>query len=241
MEGSEIEKKIDSILEGLLSAKSYSLTDKQGYVRKTDTHHYSINRSQVVSMGLPDSNFEVLLAGYISILEVEEYWKDLYHLTMPKLDGEVNENFMPPTLRITPDLTHLKDDSPKVFLNTNWLRFEDSGPGWIELKDVLGSIVDLFVDYSDTNSPTISQLDEDVNSKIELDALDGYQIHKQGFIYRRIILAKLNQNPLFEKICEYHRKAFPKYIALSIKPGQEHLKNIPVIFEKVVERLNNTP
>ncbi len=56
-------------------------------------------------------------------------------------------------------------------------------------------------------------------------------------LFRRVIIAKLVGNPLFEEICDKEKSFFTDYIELSKEKGYEHYKNIPIVFEKVYDRL----
>ncbi|MGB4959194.1 MAG: hypothetical protein WBO36_06950 [Saprospiraceae bacterium] len=85
----------------------------------------------------------------------------------------------------------------------------------------------------------IKFLDSTINDKVEMiDGTDSdFFLNVHGLIFRRIILAKLSSNPLYNDICDYHISKMPSIIEMSEKYQMPHLKKYPEVLESVIERL----
>ena len=238
-----LELRLDESLNKLLIANGFSKKQQGGYFALFAGNIVTISRSQIRTLGVFNNRFEYTIGGNCSILEIENIWKDLRPLVNPKLDDKVMQSYIEKQVPLTYSIGYDKDIVKEKYSNcvqsSGWLSFEITDHGLVTFKEVLTYIVEELLIPSLKNQPSIAQLDKNVNSRIELDKLDSYSINKEGFIYRRIILAKLNNNELFEDICNYHRQGFDEYIDLSKRKGYEYFKNIPVVFEKVYKRLKN--
>ncbi|MCH2232190.1 MAG: hypothetical protein MK078_18015 [Crocinitomicaceae bacterium] len=220
----------------------YTLDQKIGSTNFTENGHhiFKFSLSQIITTGVQKNRFEINILGSCSIKNVETFWIEYKPLVSPKmLVKDLSENeplHYPATYNFSYSLERVLDKFPSN-VNGKWLSFEISESGIAEFKEVANFIIEN--DYTDQikNPLSIEKLDSDVNSTIEIGKLENYLIHKDGFIYRRMIIAKLNKNQLFDEICDYHRSAFPQYLEIAKQPGNEFLKNIPEVFEKVYAKL----
>ncbi|AWH74570.1 hypothetical protein DCS32_10505 [Dokdonia sp. Dokd-P16] len=211
-----------------------------GFKKITDKHIFSITSAQLRTQGIYDNQFEYSIGGNCTILEIENVWQDLYYLTRPESEftNQLKE-VVPFTYNVDYKKEELKEMFPNNVRDTGWLYFKITKEGIANFEKVITHIIQELLIPQLSYPISIAELDKNVNSQIELKKLDSYLISKNGFIYRRIILAKLNNNPLFEQICNFQRLGFKQYEEISNQKGYEHFKNIPNIFEKVYERLNN--
>lgn len=77
-----------------------------------------------------------------------------------------------------------------------------------------------------------SELDSPQNVN-EIFNVDG------GFMFKRMIFAKITGNFIYEDICNLYKSRFNKIDEIAKTPGKEYFLNYPMVFEKVYERLKN--
>jgi len=219
-----------------------------GYTKKTGNDIYSLNHAQIVTQGVMDNKFEFSPAANCTIMQVEDFWHDLYPLTIQMPDEkhytkEYIENFKklyPPTYRVEKNNNEIKRLFPENIRDTGWLCFDISDEGFEQFKKVMRYIINEQLIPELNKYHSIEILDKIVNHKVILSDEDRRIINKfQGLPFRRIIIAKFNNNPLFEEICDYTRSYFPQILELSKRPGKEYFKNYPYVFEEVYKRLKN--
>ncbi|MCD4668611.1 MAG: hypothetical protein K8R44_08540, partial [Sulfurimonas sp.] len=199
----------------------------------------TISSSQIVTQGVPNNRFEVGILASSTIQKIENIWKDLYLLILPTLESNDLKDVTPTTYSLKYDKKVVSKRFPDNVRDTGWLHFTISDDGLAKYQEVIEFLIEKQLLPEIKKYRSISVLDRLVNTKVELEEDYDSILRETGFPFRRIILAKLNNNPLFEEICNYHRKAFPEYIEISKEKGYEYFKNIPIVFEKVYERLQN--
>ncbi|MDO6491804.1 MULTISPECIES: hypothetical protein [unclassified Cellulophaga] len=211
--------------------------------KKSDEYIDSLSLSQVVTMGVYDNQFEITLNASCSVLEIENIWNDFKGLVNPVLEDKNYQKFfekkIPPTYSVSYDKLKIKDRFPNNTKETGWLSFDISKTGIEQFKKVIEFIIEkeLLPKLEDYRS--LESLDKQLNSSIELGYLDSYNVNSNGILFRRVIIAKLVGNPLFEEICDKEKSFFTDYIELSKEKGYEHYKNIPIVFEEVYNRLKS--
>lgn len=239
MNRKELEIATDNVFKKVCNSFGFFKVNGIGGFKKiTDSHIFSITSAQLRTQGIYNNQFEYSIGGNCTIIEVENIWKDLYFLTRPESEftNQLKET-IPPTYNVSFSKEKLKEAFPKNVRDTGWLYFEITKEGIANFEKVITHIIQELLIPQLTNPISIVELDENVNSQIDLKKLDHYLISKNGFIYRRIILAKLNNNALFEEICNFQRVGFEQYEEISTQKGYEYFKNIPIVFEKVYDRL----
>lgn len=209
-------------------------------IRKNNKFIHSLSLSQTVTHGVSNNQFEVTLSGNCTILEIENIWKDLYYLTKGESEfTEWNKKYTPPTYSVYFDKKQIQEKFPQNVKETGWLTFEISDNGIEEFKEVIKYIIEQDLIPKLENVRSLQILDNQLNSSIELDNFEQYNINDNGVLLRRIIIARLTNNPLYEEICKHERSFFPDYIEASKEIGYEYFKNIPIVFEEVYNRLKS--
>jgi len=219
-----------------------------GYKKKVKNDVYTLSHSQIITQGIMDNKFEIIPDASCTIMKVEGLWHDLYPLTillpkensMPKEDIEKFKKLYPSTYSVEYDREIVRSKFPDNIRKTGWLCFDISEQGFEQFKTVLRYIFaeQLIPELNKYHS--IDVLDRMINNKIIATEEDKKIINEhQGLPFRRLILAKLNSNPLFEDIYEYTKSYMPKIVELSKKPGMEYFKNYPFVLEEVYNRLKN--
>jgi len=241
-------KKIEFFIKDILSEFGFYKPDFGGGYEKKEVDIYNIGHSQIVTQGIMDNKFEISFGGNCTIMKVEDLWHDLYPLTIQMPDEkhytkEYIEKFKklyPATYSVQYDKEKIRDVFPENIRDTGWLCFDISDKGFEQFKKVLRYIISELLIPELEKFHSIELLDKMINSKIEITENDKHIVNSfQGFIFRRIIIAKFNNNPLFEEICDYTRSYFPQILELSKRPGKEYFKNYPFVFEEVYKRLKN--
>ncbi|MCB9222715.1 MAG: hypothetical protein H6582_00955 [Crocinitomicaceae bacterium] len=149
--------------------------------------------------------------------QTEELWEDL----KPKV---TNRNHFAPL-----------EPTFGVQLNIGWHEFDYSISGADDYLNFFEISIDPVFEKAKALS-SVESLDREINSQVELkDNFNGYKINTEGLIFRRLVLAKLNDNPLYDKICEHTKSFFPEYIAASKQ--YPFLANIPTAYEVLCDRL----
>ncbi|HLO56845.1 MAG TPA: hypothetical protein VK169_21290 [Saprospiraceae bacterium] len=125
--------------------------------------------------------------------------------------------------------------------NKNFFNFPISEIGFNQVKEKYTRIYhDLFLPKL-KETLDIKFLDSTVNDKIEYlgGSSDDYFLALHGMLFRRMILAKLNGNPLYEDICEWNRGICAKLDLIPEENRNVFQKNFRKVFEIVYERLKN--
>ena len=221
-----------------------------GYKKKIENDIYSLSHSQIITQGVMDNKFEFIPSADCTMMQVEGLWHDLYPLTisvpkedsMPKGDIEKFKKLYPATYSVEYDREILRNNYPNNIRETGWLCFDISEQGFEQFKTVLRYIFTEQLIPKLDKYHSIDILDKMINSKVIISNEDKRIINKhQGLSFRRMILAKLNDNPLFEEISQYYLSNLSQFIVFSKRPGMEHFKNYPYVFEEVYNRLKNLP
>lgn len=131
--------------------------------------------------------------------------------------------------------------SQNKFFRGSLLSFDISETGFQSIKDEYTWIYhDLFLPKL-KETLDIKFLDSTINDKVEMkEGTDSdFFLNVHGIIFRRIILAKLSGNPLYNDICEYHRNKMPEIVEMAETYNMPHLKKYPLVLDTVIERLKN--
>lgn len=220
-----------------------------GYSKKTGNDIYWLNHAQIVTQGVMGNKFEFSPIAKCTIMQVEGLWHDLYPLTilmpdensMSKEDIEKFKKLYPTTYGVQYDKEKVRVKFPKNIRNTGWLYFDISDKGFEQFKKVLRFIISELLISELEKYHSIELLDKMINSKIEITENDTHIVNShQGFFFRRMVIAKLNKNPLYEDICKYMRHTMPQLLELSKRPGMEYFQNYPYVFEEVYSRLERS-
>ncbi len=221
-----------------------------GYSKKTGNDIYWLNHAQIVTQGVMDNKFEFSPSAKCTIMQVEGLWHDLYPLTisipnettMSKEDIEKFKQLYPSTYGVQYNKEKVKAKYPENIRETGWLCFDISDTGFERFKEVLRYIISELLIPELDKYHSIDILDKMINSKVIISNEDKRIINKhQGLSFRRMILAKLNNNPLFEEISQYYLSNVSQFIEFSKRPGMEYFKNYPYVFEEVYNRLKSIP
>lgn len=119
------------------------------------------------------------------------------------------------------------------------LRFEISEKGLAEIPEAIEFVMnkifeklDIFLDIKNVDKLINSELDP-LPENNEIFWRDG------GFMFKRMILAKLTGNNIYQEVCDFYKSRFIKILEISKTPGKEYFSNYPIVFEKVYEKLKN--
>lgn len=84
-------------------------------------------------------------------------------------------------------------------------------------------------------------LDSTINNKVEYlgGNTSDYFLSGLGILFRRMILAKLTNNPLYEHICEFNASIVTRINAIPEGSRDDYQKNFPNVFDIVYERLKD--
>jgi hypothetical protein len=187
-------------------------------------------------------HFKVSLNASVRIIEVEKYWDDMSSLLgfginpeveykndgLKFLDGQ--ETYIMGPLSCFNSIDELHEALPM---------FKISKEGFENLENTFR----LF--YYEKFIPKLKEtldlkfLDSTINSKVEY--LGGnssdYFLNIVAILLRRMVLAKLTNNPLYEEICEFNRGIVKKLNNIPLENRNNYQKNFPEVFEKVYNRL----
>jgi hypothetical protein len=220
-----------SSLDGGIGGTNYKASEK--YVE-------SVSTSQINMTGVKKSEFEISIGASCAVLEIENLWRDQRYLVSPKLLNEEHqilfESQVPYTYSINYDSNAVKMKFPNNVSETGWLHFEISQKGLSQFSEVVKFILEEQFMPELNQYKDLCVLDKLVNGAIEPTHFKCV-VNEEGIIYRRIILANLANNPNYAAICDRERSFFSEYIAVSKEKGYEHYGNIPLVFDKVQERL----
>lgn len=217
-----------------------------GFKKKAENDIYTLSHAQIVTQGVMDNKFEFSPSAKCTIMQVEGLWHDLYPLTilmpnensMSKDSIEKFKKLYPTTYGVQYDNEKVRAKFPENITDTGWLCFEISDIGFEQFKKVLRFIISELLIPELEKYHSIELLDKMLNSKIEITENETHIINShQGFFFRRMVIARLNKNPLYEDICKYMRDTMPQLLDLSKRPGMEYFKNYPYVFEEVYSRL----
>lgn len=119
------------------------------------------------------------------------------------------------------------------------LRFEISEQGLTEVPEAIEFVMEkIFKKLNELKN--IKKLDELENNMLEPPVAENPIFWVDGgFMFKRMILAKLNGNKLYEDICNLYKNRLMKATELAKTPGKEYFLNYPIVFEKIYERLKN--
>jgi hypothetical protein len=235
---SRIQKKVMNILSDILREYNFVEIDESViYSLKSWGYDY-ISSGITKYFELPYFHVHLSMTKRISV--IEQFWEeyaDEIHLSymgkhkIPSLSVSIQYAYP----NIVNEPFYNADDSRGIF------KFNNDKSGYQEFEEVAKYLIIKKLIPKSVELNDLKVLDNMINYKIELDEKprDSYIFIFQGLIFRRIILAKLVGNPLYEDICNYHRKSIPNWLEASKHRGYEYYKNYPVVLEKVIENLKN--
>tara|TARA_B100000809_G_scaffold5758_1_gene5858 strand:- start:1770 stop:2354 length:585 start_codon:yes stop_codon:yes gene_type:complete len=131
---------------------------------------FSINRVQLRTQGIYENQFEFSIGGNVTILEIENLWKDLYYQTRPKSEfTELLKEVIPTTYSIKYDIAKISNKFPENVKQTGWLNFDISDKGLKKFKEIITYVISHLLLPEFKNLKRINELDIDVNGTVELD------------------------------------------------------------------------
>ncbi len=226
--------KIVELVNNIIKEVAIELGFSDSYQRRNLNFGFDQITSSQIGVRQLDGSFRVVLSLTRRIDQIENLWEDFGDKI--NVQNHDNVTFNLTALQCYPELIN----EPYCHEGTGWLKFRANSAGYKEFKEVAKLLYKEKVIPKAEEYLDLRRLDAEINSKIEIEEdLTNYIFSANGLIFRRIGLAKKSKNPLFERICEYHRSFFEEYIELSQAPGLEYFKNIPTVFENVYERLVN--
>ncbi|MEA5457620.1 hypothetical protein VB796_01140 [Arcicella sp. LKC2W] len=234
----QIEKKLGEVLIKITNFPN----DKMNYVYAYTNWGYVQFHLGLSRYSKHSDHFKVSLNASVRIIEIEKYWDDMASLldfnTVPDveyksdrlkvLDGP--ETFIMGPLSCFNSIDELHEALPM---------FKISKEGFENLENTFK----LF--YHEKFIPKLKEtldlkfLDSTINSKVEYlggNASD-YFLNIVAILLRRMVLAKLTNNPLYEEICEFNRGIVMKLNSMPLENRNNYQKNFPEVFEKVYNRL----
>jgi len=179
-------------------------------------------------------NFSLTIHRRINL--VEEFWQEWSSL----LNVGVETPNDITTLYITEKNAYPEIVNEKYYDGYGAFNFEISEDGLREIEDVVSFFFNQKIISKLTELRNLKSIDKLINSDLdppqdigEIFNVDG------GFMFRRMAVAKLTGNSIYEKICELYKSRFSKITEIAKMPDKEYFLNYPIVFEKVYERLKN--
>lgn len=166
---------------------------------------------------------------------IEELWQDWAE----QLDiYYVNNDYDAMTTIVVNHGNASEDIRLKDFFNGS-LRFKISDKDLSELTSAIDYTFQKIFEKLDLLRD-VNELDALVNNMLEPPAQEN-QIFTadRGFMFKRMILAKLSDNEQYEQICDLYRNKLSKVDEIYKSTGKKFYLNYPVIFENIYSRLEN--
>ncbi len=202
-------------------------------------------------VNLTSNEFSCSLIAEIRITVLENIWDDFaieLDLFQPvHSGGYISERL----LQLDGPITYIFGPSHFLKEGIHFVNFEDrnkkffnfpiSETGFNQVKEKYTWIYhELFLPKL-KETLDIKFLDSTINDKVEMiDGTDSdFFLNVHGLIFRRIILAKLSGNPLYNDICDYHRSKMPAIVEMAETYNMPQLKKFPLVLDTVIERLKN--
>jgi hypothetical protein len=171
------------------------------------------------------------------INSLEEIWQDYASLLNVNYDNKTDIT----TLRVS----HLSA-YPEIIKEQYY-----DGYGTLEFKiekDIIDNVIPKVLSFliKDKIIPCLNKfndlkhIDKIFNSSLDpSQELFDYTINHDGFIFKRMVVAKLVGNPRYEEICNHIKSRFPAVLETAKQPGKEYYANYPIVFDTVYERLKD--
>jgi hypothetical protein len=201
-------------------------------------HRYSwgVDRLSLPGIHFHPEHIHFSLAIDRRINAIEELWQEWHNL--------VNVNVADPDLISTVYISH-KNSYPEITRE----KFYD-GFGFLQfpidksLESNLTTALSLIFEKMKIKATELNDLkniDRRINAKPDPPSdINDFFFIDGALMFKRIILAKLTNNPIYEQMCDTYRDRFGKIEEISKKPGKEYYLNYPGIFEALYTRLANT-
>lgn len=165
---------------------------------------------------------------------IEEFWQEWSSLLNVGID---NPNEIT-TLYITEKNAYPEIVNEKYHDGYGAFSFEISEEGLDKIESVIDFCFNQKIMAKLADLRNFKNIDRLINSDLdppqnigEIFNVDG------GFMFRRMAVAKLTSNGIYEKICDLYKNRFSKITEIAMVPGKEYFLNYPIVFEKVYERL----
>jgi hypothetical protein len=167
---------------------------------------------------------------------IEKIWQEWCSL--------MNVNVVDPnditTLYVTEKNAYPEIVTQKYYDGYGSFIFEISEKGLNEIKQVVDSVFNDKIILKLQELSDLAAIDKIINSDLdppqnvnEIFNVDG------GFMFKRMIFAKITGNKIYEEICDLYKSRFSKIEEIAKTPGKEYFLNYPIVFEKVYERLKS--
>jgi hypothetical protein len=247
MNNENIDQRLLEIIKSITKLESQRLNSVSiiayyGYINFSLNRAYVLNESNQVSIGLNAT---------VRITLIENYWDDF----------AVELGIFQPTLEhifITENLRKLEGPETFIFGSPHYLKegvhyknieerknkfsyFTLSTEGFRQIEEKYRWIYhDLFLPKL-KETLDIKFLDSTINDKVKYlgGSSDDYFLALGGMQFRRMALAKLSGNPLYEDICDWNREVCKKIEAIPYENQNAFQKNFKKVFETVYERLKS--
>lgn len=176
------------------------------------------------------------LAVHRRIFFIEEIWQEWSNL--------LNVNIEDPnditTLYVTEKNAYPEIVNEQYYDGYGSFIFEISDKGLKIIETVIDNVFNQKIISKLIELRDLKSIDKLINSDLdspqsvnEIINVDG------GFMFRRMVIAKIAGNNIYDKICELYKNRFSKIVEIAKTPGKEYFLNYPIVFEKVYERLKN--
>ncbi|MEO9871559.1 hypothetical protein [Ekhidna sp.] len=230
MDKTKIQRRVDNVVS--------EVALKLGFKDEHRSINYSWGFDRIVTSQINvfelTNSFRIVLSLSRRVNQLETTWEEYSKLL--GLQNEENITFNLTTLFCFPELINQSYNHE----GTGWISFSINDNGFKDFKETVEYILCNKILPKSEELLDLKKLDHLINDKIELnDDMTSYVFNSNGLIYRRMTLAKITENPLFENICEYHRSYFDQYETLAKNPGYEYLANVPIVFEEVYNKIEN--
>ena len=242
---------IDNRLKSILINITHLPNEKLNSVVKFENWGYVSFNFGRGFVNLTSNEFSCALNAQVRIIQIEKFWDDFaieLNLFQPvhsngfisqklfQLDGPITYIFGPQNF--IKEGIHFEnfEDRNKKFFN-----FPISEIGFNQIMEKNTWIYhDLFLPKL-KETLDIKFLDSTINDKVEYfgGSSDDYFLALHGLLFRRMILAKLSGNPLYEDICEWNRGICAKLDLIAEENRNAFQKNFRKVFEIVYERLRH--
>ncbi|MCK8143020.1 hypothetical protein MW871_14065 [Flavobacterium sp. I-SCBP12n] len=164
---------------------------------------------------------------------IEAFWQEWAELI------QINYSDVNLMTTLTVNHSNASEEIQKKKYFDGSLRFEISEKGLAEIPEAIEYVInkiliklDFFLNLKNVDNLINSQL-EPITENNEIFRRDG------GFMFKRMILAKITGNNMYDAICHLYKSRFSKIIDVSKTPGKEYFLNYPIVFDKVYEKLKN--
>lgn len=167
------------------------------------------------------------------IEEVWQEWADLINVSVE------NPNDIS-TLYVTEKNAYPEIVNEKYYDGHGAFIFKISDEGLSNIKVIIDNVFNDKILLKLNEFRDLKSIDKLINSDLDAPQNIGEIFNVDGgFMFRRMAIAKITNNNIYEKICDLYKSRFSKIVEIAKNPDKEYFLNYPIIFEKVYERLKS--